>query len=258
MKKWLRLKDIQKVTYSVLFLLLFLVIWEVLTRLKEIEPWLLPSPLGIALALRESLPLLLFHARFTILAALTGFLAATLAAVLLALLMDLSPVVKHGLYPLLIISQTVPIIFLAPLFFIWFGYGLLPKMAVAFLVCFFPIVIALADGLGSADPEMTALLRVMGATPWKILWKVRWPMGLPGFFSGLKVAAAYSIMGAVIGEWIGAGQGLGVFMIRSTKSFMTGNVFAAIIVVAVLSMAVFLAVEAAARLFMPWRHKKNN
>ena len=257
MKRWRGSREIRKGFYALIFLLFFLAVWEVLTRLKEIEPWLLPSPLGIASALHGSFPLILFHARYTIAAALAGFLAAIIAAVLLALLMDLSPVIRHGLYPILIISQTVPIIFLAPLFFIWFGYGLLPKIAVTFLVCFFPVVIALADGLNGADQEMVNLLRVMGATPRQILWKVRWPMGLPGFFSGLKVAAAYSIMGAVIGEWIGAGQGLGVFMIRSTKSFKTDNVFAAIIVVAALSMIIFLAVEGAARVFMPWKHKGN-
>ncbi len=244
--------------YSLLFVLVFLAGWEWIVRYKAIEPWLVPSPLRIIGALAEAFPLLMDHTRFTLLAAVAGFAAAIAIAVILSIVMDLSPLVKQGLYPLLIISQTVPIIALAPLFIIWFGYQLLPKVVVVALVCFFPVVIALTDGLNNTDINLVNLLRVMGASPWKILWKVRWPSALPNFFSGLKVAATYSIMGAVIGEWLGGSKGLGVFMTRAHKSFLADRVFAAILIVSILSIAIFLLVGVAARLAMPWKYKSDS
>jgi ABC-type nitrate/sulfonate/bicarbonate transport system permease component len=245
----------EKWGYSLFFVAVFLSGWELITRLRAIEPWLLPSPLRIVSALLEAFPLLMDHTRFTLLAALSGFACAIIIAVVLSIVMELSPPVKQGLYPLLIVSQTVPIIALAPLFIIWFGYQLLPKVVVVALVCFFPVVISLIDGMGNADPALINLLRVMGASPWKVLWKVRWPSALPHFFSGLKVAATYSIMGAVIGEWLGGSKGLGVFMTRAHKSFMVDRVFAAILIVSALSIALFLVVVVAARVAMPWKYR---
>jgi ABC-type nitrate/sulfonate/bicarbonate transport system permease component len=241
--------------YPLLFFALFLAAWELLTRLLGTEPWLLPSPLRILAALGDAFPLLMEHTRFTLLAALAGFACAVILAVVLALLMELSEPLKQGLYPLLIVTQTIPIIALAPLFIIWFGYQLMPKVVVVALVCFFPVVISLVDGMGHADAALISLLRVMGASPWQIIRKVRWPAALPHFFSGLKVAATYSIMGAVIGEWLGGSKGLGVFMTRAHKSFMADRVFAAILIVSALSVFLVFLVSAAAHLLMPWNRR---
>jgi ABC-type nitrate/sulfonate/bicarbonate transport system permease component len=153
---------------------------------------------------------------------------------------------------LLVASQTIPIMALAPLLVIWFGYGLASKAAVVALVCFFPVAVATADGLRGADPDLLALLRSMGASRRQVLFKVRLPGALPGFFSGLKIAVTYSVIGAIIGEWVGAGRGLGVYMIRSANAFATAQVFAAIGVTSLVSVLLFLAVSALERLCLPW------
>jgi ABC-type nitrate/sulfonate/bicarbonate transport system permease component len=170
----------------------------------------------------------------------------------LALLVDSSSLLRRTIYPLLVTSQTVPILALAPLLIIWFGYGIVPKVIVVALVCFFPIVVSTADGLRVADPDLIALLRAMGASGRQIFLKVRVPGALPSFFSGLKIAITYSVVGAVIGEWVGASQGLGIFMIRSSKNFLTDRVFAAIAVTSLLSIVMFAVVMLLERSLLPW------
>jgi ABC-type nitrate/sulfonate/bicarbonate transport system permease component len=177
---------------------------------------------------------------------------ALIGGFLLALTLDFSSWLRRALYPLLVVSQTIPIMALAPLLIIWFGYGVLPKVIVVFLVCFFPIAINTADGLTGADPEMVALLRSMGASRWQIFKKVRLPGAMPPFFTGLKVAITYSVVGAIIGEWVGASRGLGIFMLRASNSFRTARVFAAITVTALLSVSLFGLVVILERLALPW------
>jgi ABC-type nitrate/sulfonate/bicarbonate transport system permease component len=242
--------------YPLLFVLVFLLFWEAAVRVKGTPPWLLPSPLRIVSALFEVLPLLLDHTRYTLAATLLGFVLAVTVAVALSVLMEICRPLRQGLYPLLVFSQTVPIIFVAPLFVIWFGYQLLPKVVVVALVCFFPVAVSLTDGLDNTDRALVNLLKTMGASPLTILRKARWPAALPHFFSGLRVAATYSVLGAVIGEWVGGSRGLGVFMTRSYKSFLADRVFAAIIIVSALSIALFGLVNVAARLSQPWKHRK--
>jgi ABC-type nitrate/sulfonate/bicarbonate transport system permease component len=174
----------------------------------------------------------------------------------LALLIDFSALLRRTIYPLLVVSQTVPILALAPLLIIWFGYGILPKVIVVALVCFFPIVVSTADGLRVADPDLIALLRAMGANRRQIFMKVRFPGALPSFFSGLKIAITYSVVGAVIGEWVGASRGLGIFMIRSSKNFLTDRVFAAIAVTSLLSILMFGVVMLLERALLPWYHAR--
>jgi ABC-type nitrate/sulfonate/bicarbonate transport system permease component len=144
----------------------------------------------------------------------------------------------------------------APLFIIWFGYGILPKIMVVALVCFFPITVSLVEGMEAADRDMIKLLEAMGASPWQVFKMVSFPGALPSFFSGLKISAAYSIMGAVIGEWLGASKGLGVYMTRSMKSFLTDRVFASIVVISILSLFLFGIIVLIARLLMPWYYRK--
>jgi ABC-type nitrate/sulfonate/bicarbonate transport system permease component len=244
--------------YPVLFLALLLLFWEGAVKIRHVPDWILPAPSQVGQALYASFPLLVHHTLYTLLAAGAGFLLAILVAALLAALMDLSPVIRKGLYPFLIVSQTVPIISIAPLLVIWFGYGLLPKVLVVALVCFFPVAIAVVDGMSMANPEMVALLRTMGASPWQILWKLRVPSALPNFFSGLKVAATYSVMGAVIGEWLGASNGLGIFMTRASKSFLVDRVFATILVITILSVSIFALIELMAKWLMPWQRSHKN
>ncbi|MGI6065503.1 MAG: ABC transporter permease [Bacillota bacterium] len=237
---------------AVLFVFFLLIFWQWAVWFFHFPSYILPAPSEIVQALAQSFGVLIAHAKVTVLEAAFGFGGAVLLAVFLALLMDSIPWVKKALYPLLVTSQTIPIISVAPLFLIWFGYGMMPKVIVVTLVCFFPIVISLLDGLAAVDEELINLLRTMGAGKKYIFINVKLPGAMPAFFSGLKIAAAYSIMGAVIGEWLGASKGIGVFMTRSQHSFLLDRVFAGIVVITVLSLGIFAVIKFMERLLMPW------
>lgn len=236
------------------FLLLLLLLWQAAVWLRGIERWLLPSPWDILVEGIDSWQNLGLadHTWQTLQEAVLGFLLAVGTGMLLALAVDLSPLLRRTFYPLLVVSQTIPIIAIAPILVLWLGYGILPKMLVVALVCFFPIAISTADGLRAADPEWINLLRSMGATPWQIYRKVRLPGALPSLFSGLKVAVTYSVIGAVIGEWVGGSVGLAFFMRRAHNSFRYDREFAAIAVTSVVSILFFLVVVGLERLLLPW------
>ena len=229
-----------------------LAIWQCATWLWQIEAYLLPSPTRILSAGLQARGLLSDHIQQTLRETLLGFSAALIGGLLLALAIDLSSFLRRALYPLLVLTQTVPIMALAPLLVIWLGYTIWPKVIVVALVCFFPIVVTTADGLRSADPELLALLQSMGATRRQVFFKVRLPGAMPSVFSGIKIAITYSVIGAIIGEWVGASKGLGVFMLRASNSFRTDWVFAAIAVSSLLSILLFLAVTVIERLALPW------
>jgi ABC-type nitrate/sulfonate/bicarbonate transport system permease component len=237
-------------------ILLLLAAWQAITWLMEIPKWLLPSPWQIMVAGIEARGLLGTHTWQTLKETWWGLGFAVVVGLGLALVVDFSPLLRRTVYPLLVASQTVPILALAPLLIIWFGYGILPKIMVVALVCFFPIVVSTADGLRVADPDLIALLRAMGANRRQIFLKVRVPGALPSFFSGLKIAITYSVVGAVIGEWVGASRGLGIFMIRSSKNFLTDRVFAAIALTSLLSIVMFAGVMLLERSLLPWYYAR--
>lgn len=229
-----------------------LVAWEALVRATGVPDWQLPAPTAIVAAgwnMRESL---LAHAAHTLFEALAGLWLSLLIGAALAALIDFSPPVRRALYPLLVLSQTVPLFVLAPWLVILFGFGLAPKIIVVILVCFFPIVVSMSDGLASADPDLLALFRAMGATRWQIWRKVRLPASLPGLFSGLRIAATYAVIGAIFGEWVGAQAGLGVSIQRSFRASETAQVLAVVVVTALLSIALFLVIWVIERAALPW------
>lgn len=231
---------------------IILAVWQSATWLWRIEAYLLPSPtriLGAGIAARS---LLSQHIQQTLHETLVGFAVALGSGLLLAVVIDLSSFLRRALYPLLVVTQTVPIMAIAPLLVIWLGYTIWPKIIVVALVCFFPIVVTSADGLRSADPELLALLQAMGASRRQVFFKVRVPGALPAIFSGIKIAITYSVIGAIIGEWVGASKGLGVFMLRASNSFRTDWVFAAIAISSLLSIVLFLGVAVIERLVLPW------
>ncbi|KPL22981.1 MAG: hypothetical protein AMJ93_05900 [Anaerolineae bacterium SM23_84] len=231
---------------------LFLAAWQCATWLWRIEAYLLPAPSRVVAAGLEARGLLSGHIQQTLRETLIGFGIALLVGLLLAVAIDLSSLLRRALYPLLVVTQTVPIMTIAPLLVIWLGYTIWPKIIVVALVCFFPIVVTSADGLRSADPELLALLQAMGATRSQVFLKVRVPGALPAVFSGVKIAITYSVIGAIIGEWVGASKGLGVFILRASNSFRTDWVFAAITMSSMLSIILFLAVAVIERLALPW------
>lgn len=254
MKKYGNIAD-RNAPFFVLTLLL--VLWELIARWGSIPEWILPGPLRILETFGETLPLMLKHAKITVIECLLGFAAAIILAFIIAFLMDELPLVRRTLYPLLITSQTVPIVSVAPLFIIWFGYGILPKILVVILVCFFPVAVSLLGGLAAVDREYLELFRSMGASRLAVFRMVKLPLALPAFFSGLKISASYSVMGAVIGEWLGAKEGLGTYLTLSQRSFRVDRVFAAILAITVLSLILFAAAAVMERAVIPWHRLKS-
>jgi len=241
---------------AALIVLGLLGIWESYVRLWAVPKWLLPAPSVIAMTLIGSRALLLDHTLVTLLEVVVGFGLSLLCGVLLACGIATSQTLERALYPFVIASQMVPIIVIAPLLLIWVGYGLTPKIIVVALTAFFPIVVNMVDGLKSADPDAVNLLRTMGASRWQIFVKVQVPTSLPFLFSGLRVAMAVSVIGAVIGEWVGSSQGLGYLMIRSKPQFLTERVFAAIVMLSVMGAALFVLVGIIEQLVIPWWHNE--
>jgi ABC-type nitrate/sulfonate/bicarbonate transport system permease component len=233
---------------------LLLLVWQVGVTASGLPAFILPSPEHIVVSAWETRALLGEHIAQTMYETALGLALSLAAGVTLAGAIDLSPLLRRALYPILVASQTMPVIAIAPLLIIWFGFGVLPKVIIVALVCFFPIAVNTADGLSSADPELIALLRAMGARRGQIWRMVRLPVALPSFFSGLRIAATYSVVGAIIGEWVGGKRGLGVYMIRSKNAFDTPQVFVAIVVSTLLSIALFALVWLIERAALPWYH----
>jgi ABC-type nitrate/sulfonate/bicarbonate transport system permease component len=256
MKSFRTIAGINQILFPSLFICFLIIGWEIYTSISGIEEWLLPAPSAIMAELFESRELLLNHGLQTILEALLGFLLALILAALLAVVIDLNILIKRTIYPLLVLSQTVPIIAVAPLIGIWLGLGLLPKVIIVALVCFFPIVISLADGLQQTDREMIRVLQSMGANRWQMYRYVKIPSALPSLFSGLRIAGTYCVMGAVIAEWLGAERGLGIMLTRASKSFLTDRVFATIFVISILSIIIYFVIELLARKLLAWQAVK--
>jgi ABC-type nitrate/sulfonate/bicarbonate transport system permease component len=244
--------NLKNKVYPTVFFIVLIIIWEGISRLNVLPQFILPSPSKILISLFINFRAMQNHILITLYETLIGFSIAIFLSVAIAILMDAILTLKKTLYPLLIISQTIPIIILAPLFIIWFGYGYLPKIIIVILICFFPITISLLQGLTTVDKEFIDLMRSMGASRYQIYRLVKIPSAMPNFFSGLKIAATYSIMGATIGEWVGGKNGLGVYMIRAKHSFATDRVFASIIIITVLSILLLKIIEFTEKKYMPW------
>lgn len=242
-----------KILYPLAGIIIFLLIWQLVASFLINKEWLLPTPGAVVVAFGENLPLIWRHSLYTLAEAGLGMILAILVSLGIALLMALSPVIKKTLYPLLLGSQMVPIIVLAPLFIIWFGYGTLPKVLVVILICFFPMTINILAGLNAADKETLAFYRSMGMNDRQLFRMIRLPLALPHFFSGLRISAVYSVMGAVIGEWLGAQAGLGLLLIRAQNAFNLPLVFAAILAIIIWSALIFAVVKLVESRCLKWR-----
>ncbi|MBU8877553.1 ABC transporter permease [Bacillus sp. FJAT-29790] len=241
-----------------LVLLLLFVIWEVAVKLADIPGWLLPPPTDIFQEVITGW--ISFHPQLlsTIKLSLLGFAIGTSIGLLTAILLHLLPIIREAIYPLLILSQNVPIIVLAPLLVIWFGFGLLPKLIVITLVCFFPITVAALDGFRQTPNELKHYMLMAGASRKQLFWKLELPFSLPALFSGLKISATYSVMGAVISEWLGAKAGIGVYMTLASSSFRTDRVFVAIFAIMALSLLFFVMILLAEYLLVRWKAKEDD
>ena len=236
-------------------LVLIILLWQFASSRAIIAFWIIPSPQAVLKVFGENSDLIWHHLKPTLFAALLGLMISIVIGSLTAIMMDVSKLFRQIIYPYLVVSQTVPIIAVAPIIIIWFGYGISAKVFTVILVCFFPIALGLFEGFQQVSMEQIRLMKALGASGWKCFRYLKLPASLPGFFTGLKLAATYSLMGAVIGEWLGGSAGLGIYMTRATKSFHTAHVFAVILVIIAVSMGLFGIVAALDRVFLAWRYK---
>jgi len=248
----MKLKKIANLTPSIVFLLFLFLIWEVFASTHQINSSLLPAPSQIFAALFSNWSIIAPHVAQTVLETLIGFIIATILGVTVALLLDLSPWIRRTLYLPLVTSQTIPMIALAPLLLVWFGFDLLPKVIMVVLFCFFPIAIATSDGLANTDPDLLKLLKSMNASYEQTLRMVRIPNALPQFFSGLKIAITYSVTGAIVGEYVGGYLGLGIYMQTVANSHTLVLVFSGVLLAALLSLMLFTIVVVIEKISLPW------
>jgi ABC-type nitrate/sulfonate/bicarbonate transport system permease component len=219
----------------------------------KLEHYLVPSPAEIASSLWESRGLLLENTWVTLKEVALGFLCGVAAGLAFAVLLRVSDTLRRAVYPLMVASQGVPILVLAPILVVWFGYGIGAKLVVVALICFFPIAVNTADGLRSADPEAVKMMRTLDASRAQILWRVEAPNALPHFFSGARVAAAFAPIAAVFGEWVGAESGLGHLIIQDNAQLETARLFASAALLSAIALALFGALAIAERRIVTWR-----
>lgn len=236
--------------------LAILVIWEIAIHVFDIQRFLLPRPTDVMVTLWESRADLLAESWVTFQESLWGFLLAVALAIPVAILITFSKVASSTIYPVLVISQVIPKVAIAPLLVVWMGFGVGPKILLAFLIAFFPIVVNTATGLNNIEPKMIHLARSMGASTWQTFIHFRLPSSLPVFFAGLKVGVTFAVIGALVGEFVGAGSGLGHLTVIAMGSLNTELVFAAIIAMAAIGVAMYVAIELLERLIVPWNRSK--
>lgn len=248
-------KNVTNFGPSLILFTTIIIVWELSVHLVHINSQILPAPSVIASALFFNWNIIFPHIQQTLLETIIGIFIAIVLGAATAILLDTSSWVRRAVYPLLITSQTIPMIALAPLLLLWLGFDLLPKVIIVTLYCFFPIAIAMADGFAGIDPELVHVFKSMHASSWQTLRLLKIPSAMPSFFSGLKIAVTYSMTGAIVGEYIGAFQGLGIFIQMSANSHATALVFAAILITAISSLLLFGIVEIIERISLPWYFK---
>jgi len=241
----------RRVLPPLLLLVIVILIWQWVASL--VDPLTLASPVDTWKALKDDHTLLLDEAWVTLKEVVLGLAISIVLGVLLAIVMHLIRPLREAAYPLLVASQAIPILVLAPLFILAFGYGIGPKLAIVTLICFFPIVVNMLDGLRSVDPDLLKLMRSLGASRRMVLWKAELPSSLPFLFSGIRIAATVSVIGAVFGEWAGADHGLGRLVLLANNQLQTPRVYAGTVLLTLMAIALFAIVSVVERLAIPWK-----
>ena len=227
--------------------------WEAYARLSGVPPTTLPAPSRVAAELWESRAMVWDNTRPTIAATSLGFCVSLAAAFGFSVLIDFARPLRRALFPVFVISQTLPLVAIAPLVVLWFGFGLTPKILLVALVTFFPMLVALVDGFDATEPEIEELLRSMGASRRTVFVRARLPSALPFFFAGLRISITYAVVAAIFAEYAGAARGLGILILNAKNSFRPDLVLAAVFVSATLTLCLFGATILLQRLVMPWR-----
>ena len=242
----------------VLSVLMVLVSWEIIVVLFDIQKYILPRPTNVLMKIVDNYELVLSHAKYTVFEAVVGILGSVVIAVLTAIVLDKVKIIKSFVYPLLTISQTVPLMAIAPLLLIWFGFGVDAKILVVILVCYFPITINIISGFDEIDQDELDLFKVMKASTLNTYKKLKIPYALPYFFSGLKIATTYAVLGALIAEYMGGANGLGIYLIRAMKSFDIEMVFGIIIVIITLTLLLLTLVHFIENITIKYKSKGEN
>ncbi len=239
-------------------LMILVCIWELICITGLVPGYMLPSPVRVVGALIEEFPIMMGHAGVTVVEAAAGLLIGVVLGFVTAALMDAFEPIRKAVYPLLIVSQTIPTVAIAPLLILWFSYGLTPKIILVVLTSYFPLSVGLLDGFAAIDDDQINMMRSMKATKWQIFLHLKLPGALPSFFSGLKIAVSYSLVGAVVSEWLGGTVGLGVYMTRVKKSYSYDKMFAVIILVSAVSLLLMAVVNILSKKAMPWKDCRDN
>ena len=254
-------KKLQSTTLKYLFpvcaILVLLAVWQLVCMLGIIPNFMLPSPADVVRAFVKDFPLLMTHSVSTMLETILGLLIGIVIGFFTALLMDRFLWIRRSLYPLIVITQTVPTVAIAPLLVLWFGYETLPKVILVVIVVFFPIAVSLLDGFMSSDQDTINLMRSMGASKIQMYRYVKFPGALGSFFSSLKISVSYAVVSAVISEWLGGFNGLGVYMTRVKKAYSYDKMFAVIFLISALSLILMGLVTVLQKKCMPWDKKGN-
>jgi ABC-type nitrate/sulfonate/bicarbonate transport system permease component len=235
-----------------------LVIWQLATDLKLVEGYMLPSPVSVVKAFIAEFPLLMENTAVTLGEAFLGLLFGVALGFVMAVLMDRFERVYQAFYPLMVLTQTIPAVAIAPLLVLWFGYEMAPKVILIVITTFFPIAVGLLDGFRSADRDAVNLLRSMGAGRFQIFCYIKFPGALGRFFSGLRISASYAVVGAVISEWLGGFSGLGVYMTRVKKAYSFDKMFAVIFLISAISLVLMWGVDLLQKKCMPWERGEKN
>lgn len=242
---------INKGSYLVAIAVILLV-WQGVCTYEVVPSFMLPSPVDVWKAFVGDFGLLMMHTKITLIEAGIGLFLGVVLGVVIAVLMDTNQMVYNACYPILVITQTIPTVAIAPLLVLWLGYDMAPKVVLIVIATFFPITIGVLDGLKSTDKDTLNLLRSMGASKVQIFYHLKVKSSLGAFFSSLKISVSYSIIGAVIAEWLGGFNGLGVYMTRVRKSFSYDKMFAVILMISLISIVLMLLVKAVRKKCMPW------
>ncbi|WP_243710109.1 ABC transporter permease [Macrococcoides caseolyticum] len=224
-----------------------------LVRLLHVDAYTLPAPSAIFKSFFNDFSTYHVHLYPTLLLVVLGIICSILCGICVAIILRLIPGLHEYIYPLLIMSQNVPVIVIAPLLVIWFGFGILPKLIVITLVCFFPITVSLLEGFNETDKELEKYMKMMGATRLERFKKLEWPNSMPYFFNGLKIAGTYSVMGAIISEWLGSDKGLGKFMLIAQRAFQVDQVFVAIVWIIIFAMVIYFVIYIIQRIVLRWQ-----
>lgn len=240
-----------------IIIVVILILWQIMSVIGIIPKFMLPSPLAVVKAFIKDFPLLMLHTKVTLIEAFLGLGIGIILGFVMAVIMDKYDFAYKSIYPVLVITQTVPTVAIAPLLVLWLGYGILPKITLIVITSFFPITVGLLDGFKATDKDALNLMKTMGATPFQNFVLLKIPSSMGYFFASLRISVSYSIIGAVVAEWLGGFEGLGVYMTRVRKSYSFDKMFAVIFFISIISLLLMYLVKKIQILSMPWENNEN-